>query len=269
MKNLFLPILLFGCLISCKNIKEDKGQADRLDENNKMNTNTEKNIEQDSVPVMPVNHASFVMVLNQKVLYFDPVGNDSLYKDFPKPDMIFLTDVHPDHMDVETLMALMNKDVLIIAPQAVKDKLTPDLQAKTTVLANGDTKSLFDITIEAIPMYNLREEAKQFHPKGRGNGYVLSDGKHKIYVAGDTEDIPEMRDLRNIDLAFIPMNLPYTMPVDNAIDAVLDFKPKKVYPYHYRGKDGYSDVERFKKEVESKDSNIQVQLLDWYPDRAK
>ncbi|MGB8704938.1 MAG: MBL fold metallo-hydrolase [Gillisia sp.] len=269
MKKLFFLFLTIGSLASCKNIKEDRGQTDRLDQENVMNTNSNQEIDKDSVPVMPVSHASFVMELNKKILYFDPVGNDSLYSHLPKPDMIFLTDIHPDHMDAKTLMGLMNKDVVIIAPQAVKDKLPAELQAKIHVMENDDTKAYFDINITAIPMYNIRDTAKQFHPKGRGNGYLLTYGKHTIYVAGDTEDTPEMRALKNVDIAFIPMNLPYTMPVDKAVDAVLEFKPKKVYPYHYRGQDGYSDVEKFKREVESKDSDIKVQLLNWYPNREK
>ena len=114
-------------------------------------------------------------------------------------------------------------------------------------------------------MYNLGAEAQKFHPQGRGNGYLLeADGK-RIYISGDTEDIPEMRALKDIDLAFICMNLPYTMTVDQAVDAVLEFKPKKVYPYHYRGSEGFSDVDRFKKEVEDKNPNIQVEVLNWYP----
>jgi len=114
-------------------------------------------------------------------------------------------------------------------------------------------------------MYNLREEALKFHTKGRGNGYVLTINKERIYFSGDTEDIPEMRNLKNIDKAFVCMNLPYTMTVENAADAVLEFKPKEVYPYHYRGTGGLSDVEKFKQIVAEKNKAIKVVQLDWYP----
>jgi len=113
-------------------------------------------------------------------------------------------------------------------------------------------------------MYNLREEALKFHPKGRGNGYVLNIQGQRIYISGDTEDIPEMRALKDIDKAFICMNLPYTMPVDRAADAVIEFKPKQVYPYHYRGQGGLSDVNKFKAVVNEGDSSIEVVQLDWY-----
>ena len=113
-------------------------------------------------------------------------------------------------------------------------------------------------------MYNLREEALQFHEKGRGNGYVLNINDERIYISGDTEDIPEMRNLKNIDKAFVCMNLPWTMTVKSAADAVLEFKPKAVYPYHYRGKEGKSDVNLFKKIVNDGNNSIDVLLLDWY-----
>lgn len=124
---------------------------------------------------------------------------------------------------------------------------------------------MMDVAIEAIPMYNLRKEALKFHEKGRGNGYILTLGGERVYISGDTEDIPEMRNLENIDIAFVCMNLPYTMTVESAASAVLDFKPKKVYPYHYRGTEGLSDVGKFKTLVNEGDSSIDVIQLDWYP----
>jgi L-ascorbate metabolism protein UlaG (beta-lactamase superfamily) len=115
-------------------------------------------------------------------------------------------------------------------------------------------------------MYNLREEAKQFHEKGRGNGYVLNMGEKRVYFSGDTEDIPEMRNLENIDIAFVCMNLPYTMPVEAAADGVLAFAPDQVYPYHYRGKPDVSDVSKFKELVNEGNEDIEVVQLDWYPE---
>jgi L-ascorbate metabolism protein UlaG (beta-lactamase superfamily) len=112
-------------------------------------------------------------------------------------------------------------------------------------------------------MYNLSPERQGFHAKGRGNGYLLTLGGARIYISGDTEDIPEMRALKNIDAAFVCMNLPYTMDVEAAADAVLEFKPKVVFPYHYRGKGGMSDLEEFRSLV-AKDPKIEVRLLEWY-----
>ncbi len=114
-------------------------------------------------------------------------------------------------------------------------------------------------------MYNLREEALKFHEKGRGNGYILEQKDERVYISGDTEDIPEMRQLQHIDRAFVCMNLPYTMPVEKAAEAVLDFKPTLVYPYHYRGSEGPSDVDKFRQLVHKGNPEIGVIQLDWYP----
>jgi L-ascorbate metabolism protein UlaG (beta-lactamase superfamily) len=113
-------------------------------------------------------------------------------------------------------------------------------------------------------MYNLPETPESRHPKGRGNGYVLTFGNKKVYLSGDTSGIQEMRSLKNIDVAFVCMNLPYTMDVDEAASAVIDFKPKVVYPYHYRGQNGLNDTEKFRKLVNEGNKNIEVRLRNWY-----
>jgi L-ascorbate metabolism protein UlaG (beta-lactamase superfamily) len=141
------------------------------------------------------------------------------------------------------------------------------MKSNSISINNDEAKTFDSFNIEAIPMYNLREEALKFHPKGRGNGYVFTFGDDRVYFSGDTEDISEMRALKNIDKAFICMNLPYTMTVESAANAVLEFKPKQVYPYHYRGTDGLSDVEKFKSIVSTANSKIEVIQLDWYPSR--
>ncbi|MCO6478462.1 MAG: MBL fold metallo-hydrolase [Phaeodactylibacter sp.] len=134
-------------------------------------------------------------------------------------------------------------------------------------LANGEQTTWNSITIRALPMYNLPATEDSRHPKGRGNGYLLTVAGKCIYFSGDTEDIPEMRQLEGIDAAFVCMNLPYTMSIEQAADAVLEFQPKVVYPFHYRGKDGLSDVEAFKAMVEKENGEIEVRLLNWYPER--
>nr|WP_317048160.1 MBL fold metallo-hydrolase [Cellulophaga lytica] len=156
----------------------------------------------------------------------------------------------------------------MIAPQAVADKLSDNLKTKLTILNNDASVDFANIKITAIPMYNLREEAIKFHSKGRGNGYLLEKGGERVYFSGDTEDIPEMRALQNIDKAFICMNLPYTMTVKSAASAVLEFKPKQVYPYHYRGKPDVSDIAKFKQLVNDGNKDIEVIQLDWYPNAS-
>lgn len=195
----------------------------------------------------------------------DPTGGAKAFSNFKKPTFVLITDIHGDHFNTKTLSELDLSETTIIAPKAVADQLQNIPNKKIVVINNDETKSFDTFKVEAIPMYNLREEALKFHTKGRGNGYVLTIKKERIYFSGDTEDIPEMRNLKNIDKAFICMNLPYTMTVESAADAVLAFQPKNVYPYHYRGTQGMSDVEKFKEIVTSKNNSIKVIQLDWYP----
>ncbi|WP_395856069.1 MBL fold metallo-hydrolase [Cystobacter fuscus] len=209
--------------------------------------------------VHPVNHASFLMSWAGKTVYVDPVGGAAPFEGLPSPDVVFVTDIHADHLSADTLTALVKADTVIVAPQAVRDALPESLRGATQVLANGGTLTVADIAVEAIPMYNLTPERLQYHVKGRGNGYVLTVGGERVYIAGDTEDIPEMRQLRDIDVAFVPMNLPYTMTVAQAADAVREFKPKVVYPYHSRG----SDLNEFTRLVGT-DVGVEVRVRDWY-----
>ena len=224
---------------------------------------------QDSISITPIYHASFVLGMNKQTIYVDPIKSPDLYKDLSSPDLILITHDHGDHLSIKTLKALLSPNTLILAPESVNKKLPERLKEQTTVMNNGDIKNVKDLKIKAMPMYNLRPEAKKFHPKGKGNGYLITFKDKRIYISGDTEDIPAMRHLKHIDIAFVCMNLPYTMSVNQAIQAVLAFHPKTVYPYHYKGTDGYSDVQKFKETVEQKNPNIQVKLLNWYPNRSK
>ena len=212
----------------------------------------------------PVYHSAMVLEWNGRTILVDPHDSAERFSTFAAPDLILITDIHGDHMDPKTLQALDLGKARIIAPQAVMDQLPEDLKKLCTPLANGGTAEVIGVGIEAIPMYNMPDPKDPRHPKGRGNGYVLTLGEERFYISGDTEDIPEMRALKNIDVAFVCMNLPYTMTVDQAASGVLAFKPKVVYPYHYRGKEGMSDVERFQQLVNEGDKAIEVRLVDWY-----
>jgi L-ascorbate metabolism protein UlaG (beta-lactamase superfamily) len=220
---------------------------------------------EDSIPtkdgnlvIRPINHATLAMTWNGKTLYVDPVGGAKAFANLPAPDLILLTDIHGDHLSKETLAAVGAKAKLV-APQAVADQLPEDLRARTTVLGNGQTQTVLGITIEGIAAYNLAPDRQKFHAQGRGNGYVLALGGKRVYLSGDTEDIPEMRALKDIDVAFLCMNLPYTMTVEQAADVVKAFRPKIVYPYHSRG----SDLNKFK-ELVGTDAGVEVRLRDWY-----
>jgi L-ascorbate metabolism protein UlaG (beta-lactamase superfamily) len=217
--------------------------------------------------IFPVQNASFVLQWDDVVVVNDPVGNIENFTKNGNPHLILVSDIHRDHFSVETLLQFQG-NFTIVTCQAVFEKLPEALQKKSFVLANGEKTSLHSIEIEAIPMYNLAVEKQNFHPKGRGNAFVLTKNETRIYISGDTEDIPEMRNLKNIDVAFICMNLPYTMHYTKAADAVLEFKPKTVIPYHYRGNvDGetvFSDVTDFKNIINRNNASIRVELLEWY-----
>jgi L-ascorbate metabolism protein UlaG (beta-lactamase superfamily) len=262
MKRNFLitAIALSIVLSSCKNKTEKKEETAGMEE-----TVTETAVAPNPAKITPIEHATAVVEWDGHIIYIDPVGGKAAFEGQPSPNMIFITDIHGDHFNPETLNALNLEGVQIVAPEAVKMQMEENLSSITTVINNGETKEMAGFTVKAIPMYNLREEAKDFHVKGRGNGYVFTFGDERIYFSGDTEDIPEMRALENIDKAFVCMNLPYTMTVESAADAVLEFKPEQVYPYHFRGRPEVSDVEKFKTLVNQGDSSIEVVQLDWYP----
>ena len=217
-----------------------------------------------NIIVQPIFHAALVLKWNDKSIYVDPFNGVDAYKTLQKPDLVLITDIHGDHMDMKTLQALDLSAATFIVPQAVVDKLPAEWKQKSVVLNNGNTTEQLAISITAIPMYNLPNDSTARHTKGRGNGYVLNIGGKNFYISGDTEDIPEMRSLKNIDVAFVCMNLPFTMSVEQAADAVLEFKPKIVYPYHYRGQGGFSDTQKFKTLVNSGNVSIDVRLKDWY-----
>ena len=221
--------------------------------------------------IHPINHATFLMQWNGKTVYVDPVGGVKPFADLPKPDLVLVTHIHSDHFDPATLEAVVpaGGQTIIIAPATVAEKIPETLRAKTQVkvLANGEKTEAAGIAVEAVPAYNTTPGKEKFHPKGRDNGYVLTMGGKRVYIAGDTEDTAEMRALKGIDIAFLPMNLPYTMSVAKAADAIRQFKPKVVYPYHYRSGDGTkADFEQLKKLV-GEDSGVEIRSRDWYSQR--
>jgi L-ascorbate metabolism protein UlaG (beta-lactamase superfamily) len=216
--------------------------------------------EQGDLVIHPVLHGTVIFEWDGKTIYMDPWGSANLYDNKPAPDVILITHPHGDHLSPETLASLNTENTSFYVPKAVADQMPEEYLGQTTVIANGESMEYEGITINAVPMYNLPEEGAR-HAKGWGNGYVLSMGGKDVYVSGDTEGIPEMRNLEGIDVAFVCMNLPYTMDINQASDAVLDFEPAIVYPYHHRGQ----DIEEFKKLVDAGNKDIEVRLKQWYP----
>lgn len=223
-------------------------------------------VKEKALTIQPVLHGTLTMEYDGKVIYIDPYGGAAAFEGLKKPDLILITDIHGDHLDEKTLDALGVEGVTTVVPQAVADQISEKYKNQLVILSNGEKKSILDIDVIAIPMYNLPESDDAKHVKGRGNGYLLNLGGKNIYISGDTADIPEMRSLKNIDVAFVCMNLPYTMDIKQAASAVLDFKPKIVYPYHYRGRPDISDTAAFGQLVNAENQDIEVRLRNWYPD---
>ena len=216
------------------------------------------------VTITPILHGTLALSWNDLTIYVDPYGGAERFDGIADPDLILITDIHGDHLNQSTLDALNTDMSAFVVPQAVAEKLPDSYGNRVTILGNGEETSWKGVNLAAIPMYNLPESEESRHVKGRGNGYILTIGDTKIYLSGDTEDIPEMRNLKGINVAFVCMNLPYTMSVEQAADAVSEFKPGIVYPYHYRGQGGLSDVEQFKTLVNGAAPEVEVRLRNWY-----
>jgi len=246
-------------LIGCKNSNssQEEAQSEEVAENSEKVSS--------KFNITPISHATAVFEIDETVFYIDPVGGAEAFEGQPSPDMILVIDIHGDHFNMETLEAVSKPETKIVVPQAVADKIEGALTSQLVVLKNEEIKTIDGFNIEGVAMYNQGDQDKVRHVKGRGNGYVIEKGDLRVYFSGDTEDVPEMRALTDIDKAFVCMNLPYTMSVDAAADGVLAFKPKEIYPYHYRGQGGLADVEKFKSLVNQGNKEIQVKLLDWYP----
>lgn len=182
-----------------------------------------------------IGHGTLMMEFNGKVVHIDPVGNYADYSKLPKADLILITHEHGDHLDVNAIEKIRKESSVVLLTKACSEKYT-----KGQVIKNGDSGTFAGLQVEAVPAYNIKNErspGNPFHPKGNGNGYVLHFSDKKVYVAGDTENIPEMAGLKNIDVAFLPMNLPYTMTPEMVVDAVKLFHPKILYPYHFGNTD--------------------------------
>ena len=211
------------------------------------------------VKITPIYHAAAMIQAGGDRIYIDPARPANI-NGLPPADLILITHDHPDHMNPANIAALSKAGTEIIAPAAVQQTV-----ASAHVIANGESMTWRKWKITAVPMYNIARmmpNGVAYHTKGRGNGYILNYGGKNFYFAGDTEGTPEMRALKNIEVAFIPMNLPYTMSPDEAADAVKAFHPKIVVPYHYRGQ----DTQKFADDL--KDTGIEVRLLDWYSNVA-
>ena len=199
---------------------------------------TAMDFEKDTIPtsigdleIAFIGHGSLMFAYKGIVIQVDPFSRLADYSKFPKANLILITHDHGDHLDPGALKSIRTGKTIVILTETCAAKISGG-----TVMKNGDVESVGGLTIEAVPAYNLvhmRSEGVPYHPKGNGNGYVITFGDKRVYVAGDTENIPEMKNLKNIDYAFLPMNLPYTMTPEMVADAAKAFKPTVLYPYHF------------------------------------
>lgn len=224
----------------------------------------QNNFEKDSVVtsrgnlvITFIGHGTLMFEFNNLIIYVDPVSRYADFSKFPKADIILITHHHGDHLDKKTVDTLRKKDTEVICTELCFRQLN-----EGSIMKNWDVKNNKGIEIEAVPAYNLvhkNNNGNPFHVKGECNGYVIKFGNKKVYVAGDTENIPEMKKLKNIDIAFLPMNLPYTMTPQMVADAVKMFNPKILYPYHY----GNTDVNELVKLLkDKKDCEIRIKKMN-------
>ncbi len=178
-----------------------------------------------------IGHGTLLLAFQDKVIHVDPWSNLADYRQLPRADIILLTHEHTDHLDTGAIDLIKKEGTSLVVTELCAEKI-----GEGRVMKNGDTLNVQGIQIEAVPAYNIqhkRDNGQPFHPKGTGNGYILNFGEMRVYIAGDTENIPEMSNIKNIDIAFLPMNLPYTMTTQMVAEAAKRIKPKVLYPYHF------------------------------------
>lgn len=224
----------------------------------------------EELEIHPIYHGSVVVTQGETTVFIDPWGGAERYAAFDAPDLVLITHTHPDHLSPETLAGIDLSEATLVGPEAVTTAADSMPFADSHTMANGDDWVWNAIDVAAVPAYNIPGGPDAFHPEGKFNGYVLTIGGSRLYFSGDTEDVPEMRALEEIDMAFVCMNQPYTMTVEAAADAVLAFKPDVVYPYHYRNQDeSKSDLDNFKNLIQAANEDIEVRVEDWYTEAKK
>jgi len=200
-----------------------------------------------------IGHGTLMFNFDAKIIHIDPFSRLAEYSKLPNADVILITHHHGDHLDTEALKQVRtDSTILIITKAGAKQVEGGD------IMNNGDVRDVMGIEVEAVPAYNLvhkRDNGAVYHPKGEGNGYILTFGDKRVYIAGDTENTPEMKNLKNIDYAFLPMNLPYTMTPEMVADAVNAFKPKVLFPYHYGDTDTSKLIELLQN---NKDTEVRI-----------
>jgi len=244
MEKLILPICVLLMTLVTVAVAEQKFETDTI------------KTSAGDLKITFIGHGTLMFTFQGKIMHVDPFGEMADYTKLPKADIILLTHEHRDHLDPKVLGILRTEKTVTVLTQTCAKQIEGAI-----VMNNGDLKTIEGLKIEAVPAYNIvhkREGGQPFHPKGIGNGYIITFGDKRVYVAGDTENIPEMKELKNIDIAFLPMNLPFTMTPEMVADAAKAFKPKILYPYHY-GKTDPSNLLSLMKDI--KDIDVRIRKM--------
>jgi L-ascorbate metabolism protein UlaG (beta-lactamase superfamily) len=243
-KNLIVILILLGIIL-----------VPSLPAQNQFESDTIKTKSGDIV-ISFIGHGTLMLTYNQLVIHVDPVSRYADYSKLPDGDIVLVTHHHGDHLDKTALDQIIKPSTDLLVTETCAKELNSG-----TVLKNGDSRTVKGIGVEATPAYNIvhkQESGEPFHPRGVGNGYVITLGGVKIYIAGDTENIPEMKKLTGVDIAFLPMNLPYTMTPEMVADAVNMFHPKILYPYHY----GNTDYRELMVLLQNNDIKIRIRKMN-------
>ncbi len=238
-----VPYVFFLMFFSCSLIAEQTFEKDTI-------ATTDGNL-----IITFIGHGTLMFEFNDKIIHVDPVSREADYQKMPKADLVLITHEHGDHLDLNVLDIICEKDTKVIMTESCQKR-----GAEGTVMHNGDTIDICGLTIKAVPAYNIvhkRKNGEPFHPQGIGNGYVVNFADKRVYIAGDTENIPEMENLENIDIAFLPMNLPYTMSPEMVADAAKKFYPHILYPYHF-GKTNTNELVKLLEDTEE----IEIRIRD-------
>jgi len=223
MEKLLLIFCMFTFAFACAAFAQDRYEADTI------------KTSAGDLKITFIGHGTLMLSFGNKIIHIDPVSREADYGTMPKADLILVTHEHGDHLDTDAIVKIVKDDTKIVYTAICAEKYPGGI-----VMKNGETKTVDGLRIEAVPAYNIihkRDNGQPYHPKGNGNGYILTFGDTRILIAGDTENTPELKELKEIDIVFLPMNLPYTMTPEMAADAAKSIKPKVLYPYHYGSTD--------------------------------
>ena len=249
MKKAFVFMALFIMVFAFAGSAKDESEEEAMFEEDIVKTSA------GDLKITSIGHGTLMFTFGGKVIHVDPVSREADYSKLPKADLILITHEHGDHLDPKAINVIRKEDTEIVLTEICSQRINGGV-----VMKNGDTKTVGGLKIEAVPAYNIvhkRDGGMPFHPKGVGNGYVIAFGDKRVYVAGDTENTPEMKKLKDVHIAFLPMNLPYTMTPEMVADAAKAFRPKILYPYHF----GDTDTSKLVKLLEG-EKDIEVRIRD-------